>query len=65
MIPLSIVFFEPEEGYEDQYPFKPDTPLLFLGEIPNMPDHCAVVFKGCIFWGFHTDNFRLATEDEL
>ena len=43
-----------------------DEPCLFLGEIPNMPGHCAVVSRaGHILWGLHLDLLRVATEDEI
>ena len=43
---------------------------LYLGEIPNMLGHCAVVTfdrreGGRVLWGCHLDSFRYATEDEL
>ncbi len=40
--------------------------VLFLGEIKQMPGHCIVATKeGKVIWGYHTENFRLATEDEI
>ena len=40
--------------------------LLYLGEIPNMKDHCAVVDKsGNIHWGQHIENFETVPDDEL
>ena len=67
---MSVVRFSLEEWekdkYGDQYPFKDDDHLLFLGEIEGMPGHCAVVNKrGRTFWGYHTENFVQLTEDEL
>ena len=39
--------------------------LLFLGEIPNMPGHCAVVDKsGRVHYGWDIDNFIELTEKE-
>lgn len=39
--------------------------VLFLGEISDMPGHCAVANgAGKVLWGYHTDNFRALTEDE-
>jgi len=39
--------------------------LLYLGEIGNMEGHCTVVDRaGKVHWGYHTDDFRTATEDE-
>ena len=46
--------------------FENSAAVLFLGEIPNMPGHCAVVTRsGLVLWGYHLDSFRLATEDEV
>lgn len=46
--------------------FADGEPFLFLGEIPNMPGHCAVVDRqGHVLWGYHLDSFRLAEEDEV
>lgn len=41
-------------------------PYIFLGEIPNMPDHCVVISHrlGTIFSGCHIEDFRELTEDE-
>lgn len=59
-----VVFNEPPKGY--QYPFKTGQCFIFLGEIVQMPGHCIVADrKGKIHWGFHTDNFRDPTEDEI
>ncbi len=52
--------------YENSYDFKHGDRLLFLGEIPNMTDHFALVNKeGKIVWGYHIDFFREPTEDEV
>ena len=64
--PRIVIFDDPPKGYEDKYPWKAGTSLLFLGEIANMPGHCVVVDKaGKVHWGYHTENFREPTEDEL
>lgn len=48
------------------YPWKKGESLLYLGEVVQMPGHCIVVNrKGKIFWGWHTDNFRYPTENEI
>ena len=40
--------------------------LLFLGEIPNMRGHCAVVDgSGAIKIGYHTENFVELNEEEV
>lgn len=49
-----------------QYPWKVGEHLLYLGEVVQMPGHCIVVnHAGKVFWGWHTDNFRYPTEDEI
>ena len=61
-----VIFDDPPKGYEDKYPWKTGTVLLFLGEIWNMPGHCVVVDKsGKIYWGYDTDDFRDPTDDEI
>lgn len=43
-----------------------DGDLLFLGQIPNMPQHCAIASKdGRVTWGWHTDNFVELSEEEV
>jgi hypothetical protein len=59
---LSIVRFDFEclpKKYHSKYPFHINTRLLFLGEIPNMPEHCVVIEleSGLIYTGYHTENF--------
>jgi hypothetical protein len=47
------------------YPFKKGKAYLFLGEILNMPGHCAVVGDNeAVRFGYHTDNFVELTEEE-
>jgi len=61
-----VIFDNPPKGYEDKYPWKVGQSLLFLGEVVQMPGHCIVVDKaGKVYWGWHTDNFREPTEDEI
>ena len=62
----SLVTFDESLGIEiNNYPFATDFPLIFLGEIVNMPEHGIFVGKsGKIYWGFHIWNFRELTEDE-
>ncbi|MFA5103541.1 MAG: hypothetical protein WC525_10380 [Candidatus Thermoplasmatota archaeon] len=44
---------------------KPEA-FLYLGDIPNMPGHCAVVDReGKVRWGVHPEDFREATEEEV
>jgi len=56
------------EGFKNHegYPWNDGDTVLVLNEIQNMPGHCVVVDKkNQLSWGFHTDNFREPTEDEL
>jgi hypothetical protein len=48
------------------YPFSEDGVYVFLGEIPNMPDHCVVCDHrtGQIYSGYHTWNFKEIPEGE-
>ena len=72
--PLSLVKFMwdslPEE-YHKTFPWVAEkeatmvTPILFLGEIPNMPGHCVVMYKDQILVGYHTSDFAELTEDEV
>lgn len=43
----------------EYYPFDCYDDLIFLGEIPNMPEHCVLIDKktGKIHYGYHTENF--------
>ena len=52
--------------YYDGYPFTKDGVYIFLGEIPNMRDHCVVIDyrTGIAYSGYHTDNFYEWTGDE-
>lgn len=66
----SIVKFDfdelPEE-YHSGYPFIPMRMYIYLGEIPNMLGHCIVMdrFDGTMHVGFHIENFKEMTEDEM
>jgi len=48
-------------------PFKNDTMFIYLGEIPNMPGHCVVIGHGSgkVYSGYHIENFRIPTEEEI
>ena len=63
----SFVTFNEELGIEiSNYPFATDLPLIFLGEIVNMPEHGIFIGKsGKIYHGYHIWNFRELTEDEI
>lgn len=65
---LSLVVFEPPHiTAKTKYPFRPNQLLVFLGEIPNMRGHCIVADTqtGKIHSGFHIENFREASEEEI
>jgi len=48
------------------YSFANDLPLVFLGEIVNMPEHGIFIGKsGKSYWGFHISNFRELTDSEI
>lgn len=55
-----------EYGYMD-YPIMKEDRFIFLGEIPNMPDHCVLagVKSGKIYSCYHTYDFIELTEDEV
>jgi hypothetical protein len=47
-------------------PYFKDQPLIFLGKIPNMPEHGVFVGQrsGKIYSGFHISQFTELSEDE-
>ena len=59
--PLSIVqLTEDASNNHTIYPYYDDLPLIFLGEIPNMPGHGVFVgYKsGKIYSGYHIYEFE-------
>jgi len=68
---LSIVMLE--DWYREHlkktndHRFDKDNFFIYLGEIPNMPGNCVVIGheSGKIYSGYHTEDFRLPTEDEF
>lgn len=67
---LSLVqfdFTDLSDEYVKSYSkvFPKDTPIVFLGEIPNMPEHCVVFVNGKIVFGYHTENFVEIDEDDV
>ena len=48
-------------------PFVNDMPLVFLGEIPNMPEHGVFAghSSGRIYAGFHIGQFVELSDDEI
>lgn len=63
------------KAHHKDYPFRPDVSYIYFGEIPNMPGHCIVLEPpirntfhptvGQFHVGYHTENFREATDDEV
>lgn len=67
---LSVIVYEPEwlknKNVDGKYPLKYGESVLFLGMIPNVRDHCAVVkHSGEVVWLMHPSDFRKAKESEL
>ena len=50
-----------------EYPFKDDLPLVYLGEIANMPGHglFAGTRTGKMYCGYHLAIFRELTGEEI
>ena len=49
-----------------EYPFSDDRPMIYLGEIANMPEHGIFIGKsGKCYFGYHISNFRELSEDEI
>lgn len=60
----SLVKYKPTVDYDMFGGSNPQ--LIFLGEIPNMPGHCAVASKhGKVYFGYHTDDFVELTAEEV
>ena len=55
-----------KHGYRNKMAFHDGDHVLMIGEIEHMPGHVAVVTKdGLVKWGYHDDNFRKLTRDEV
>lgn len=49
-----------------EYLFSDDMPMVYLGEIANMPEHGIFIGKsGKCYFGYHISNFRELSEDEI
>ena len=49
-----------------EYPFSDDMPMVYLGEIANMPEHRIFIGKsGKCYFGYHISNFRELSEEEV
>jgi hypothetical protein len=46
-------------------PVKKGELVLYLGEIKNMPGHVAFAYKNKIHFGYHKEDLRLPTDDEM
>jgi hypothetical protein len=60
-------FVAPKSELRHLYPFNDSDVFVFMGEIPNMMDHCVVanVVTGRVISGFHIEDFVELTEDEV
>ena len=66
LTPVKFVLSPTERKIADQFTFKEGQHFLFLGEIPGMSGHCAVVDrKGKVHWAYHIENFKKLTRDEI
>lgn len=56
-----------DEALRKKYPFTDDLPLVYLGEIANMPGHgiFAGTKTGKVYSGYHISGFRELTDDEI
>ncbi|UTC96156.1 hypothetical protein E4N85_10615 [Treponema denticola] len=49
-----------------EYPFSDDMPMVYLGEIANMPEHGIFIGQsGRCYFGYHISNFRELSEEEV
>lgn len=65
---MRVLIFDPQgrAAQHDAYPWEPGEQVLFMGEIENMPGHGVFhTTKAGLKWGYHIDNFREPTDDEL
>ena len=55
-----------KEGITVDYPFSDDLPLVYLGELANMPEHGIFIGQsGRCYFGYHISNFRELSEEEV
>ena len=60
----TLVTLKDEISFE--YPFSDDMPMIYLGEIANMPEHGIFIDQsGRCYFGYHISNFRELSEDEI
>ena len=63
---MRIVICKEDVQGEEGLILKAGEVVLFIGEIENMNGHSVVVNKaGKVIWGYHTDHFREAIDDEI
>ena len=55
-----------KDEIKSKYPFSNDLPMIYLGEIYNMPEHSIFIGKsGKCYFGYHVNTFRELTENEI
>lgn len=61
-----VKLVDPHQYYDHGSFHRDDFQFMFLGEIPNMMGHCAVVgwSTGKVYCGFHIENFVELSEDD-
>ena len=60
----TLVTLKDEISFE--YLFSDDMPMVYLGEIANMPEHGIFIGKsGKCYFGYHISNFRELSEEEV
>ena len=64
---FALVKWHPAHKVTKASKLKKSSVYMFLGELPNMPLHCAVVDvrTGKVLVGYHTDGFRKLSRDEV
>ena len=66
--PLALVTLKPEfAALASQSPFGNDLPLVFIGEIPNMPEHGVFAGhrSGRIYSGLHIAQFQEVRPEDV
>lgn len=62
--PLTLVRYKKPDDAEPDYPFTDGEILLYIGEISNMPGHCAVATRdGKVHYGWHPEMFVPIVEE--
>jgi len=66
MVLLEEWYLEELKKFND-HRFDKERFFVYLGEIPNMLGHCVVAGQnsGKIYAGYHIEDFRLPTDEEL